>query len=211
MEEDIQGQLVNVEQWCAIYEKDESFDGVFYYADSNTRFFCRPSCPSNVPKFNHVCIFDTAEAAVEAGFRPCRMCRPEGKEVTDVEWAGQVEAYIHEHYGEALSVSRIAAECHGNPSDLQQVFIHANGVSVMDYLERVRLDQARKLLVESACFIKEISLQIGFPNAAAFSLQFKKKEGIPPSTYRKIMRKKRRERARQLAADIPARSRAAYR
>lgn len=205
MEEDIQRQLVNVEQWRAIYEKDQAFDEVFYYADTNTHFFCKPSCPSEVPKFNHICIFDKPKAAAEAGFLPCRMCRPEGKEVTDVEWVGQVEAYIREHYSEALSISRIAAECHGNPSELQQVFIHVNGISVMDYLERVRFDQARKLLIESGYFIKEISLQIGFPNAAAFSSQFKKKEGIPPSTYRKIMRKRRRELTQQQETGVRSR------
>ena len=55
-------QAVNVEQWQAINERNQRFDGEFFYADRNTQLYCKPSCPSRLPKFNHVCIFIAAEA-----------------------------------------------------------------------------------------------------------------------------------------------------
>lgn len=182
-------QVVNVEQWQAINERDQHFDGVFYYADRNTQLYCKPSCPSRLPKFNQVCIFSSVEAAEAHGYRPCRRCRPNGKAVTDLEWAGQAERFIHNYYPNPLSVNRIAESCHGPSSELQQIFIRIYGVSLMDYLNRVRMDQARYLLTHSRLFIKQIAELVGMPVAADFSRKFKEKEGMAPTEYRKRARK----------------------
>nr|WP_319216954.1 Ada metal-binding domain-containing protein [uncultured Trichococcus sp.] len=183
-------QAVNVEQWQAINERDGHFDGQFYYADRNTQLYCKPSCPSRLPKFNQVCIFSSVEAAEAHGYSPCRRCRPNGKAVSDLEWAGQAERFIHNHYQYPLSVNRIAEACHGSSSELQQVFIRSYGVSLMDYLDRVRMDQARFLLIHTKIFIKQIAERVGMPSAAEFSRKFKEKEGMAPIAYRRLMRKR---------------------
>lgn len=182
-------QAVNVEQWQAINERDGHFDGQFYYADRNTQLYCKPSCPTQIPKFNHVCIFSSVEAAEAHGYSPCRKCRPNGKAVTDLEWAGQAERFIHNYYPNPLSVNRIAEACHGPSSELQQIFIRIYGVSLLDYLDRVRMDQARYLLIHSRLFIKQIAELVGMPAAADFSRKFKEKEGVAPTEYRKRARK----------------------
>ncbi|CZR08654.1 Ada metal-binding domain-containing protein [Trichococcus collinsii] len=186
-------QAVNVEQWQAINERDQRFDGEFFYADRNTQLYCKPSCPSRLPKFNLVCTFSSAEAAEAHGYRPCRRCRPNGKTVTDLEWAGQAERFIHNHYQNPLSVNRIAEACHGPSSELQKIFIRIYGVSLLDYLNRVRMDQARYLLIHSGCFIKQIAELVGMPSAAEFSRKFKEKEGMAPTLYRRQVRKRKRE------------------
>lgn len=186
---------VNVEQWQAINERDQRFDGEFYYADRNTRMYCKPSCPSRLPKFNHVCVFPSAEAAEAHGYSPCRSCRPNGKAVTDLEWAGQAERFIRSHYPNPLSVNRIAEACHGSPSELQQIFIRIYGVSLLDYLDRVRMDQARYLLAHSKLFIKQIAESVGMPSVAEFSRKFKEREGLAPTLYRR--RARNRDRGKQ--------------
>jgi AraC family transcriptional regulator of adaptative response / methylphosphotriester-DNA alkyltransferase methyltransferase len=186
-------QAVNVEQWQAINERDQHFDGQFFYADRNTQLYCKPSCPSRLPKFNYVCVFSSAEAAEASGYSPCRRCSPNGKAVTDLEWASQAERFIHNHYQNPLSVNRIAEACHGPSSELQQIFIRIYGVSLLDYLDRVRMDQARYLLIHSRRFIKQIAELVGIPSAAEFSRKFKEKEGMAPTLYRRRVRKRERE------------------
>ena len=185
-------QAVNVEQWQAINERDQRFDGEFFYADKNTQLYCKPSCPSRLLKFNFICVFTSAEAAEAHGYRPCRRCRPNGNAVTDLEWANQAERFIHSHYQHPLSVNRIAEACHGPSSELQQIFIRIYGVSLMDYLDRVRMDQARYLLIHSGRFIKQIAELVGMPSAAEFSRKFKEKEGLTPTLYRRRVRKRER-------------------
>lgn len=59
----------------AFYQKDASYDGVFFVAVRTTGIFCRPSCPSR-PKRENVEFFATIRDAVFAGYRPCKRCHP---------------------------------------------------------------------------------------------------------------------------------------
>jgi len=59
----------------AFYQKDASYDGVFFVAVRTTGIFCRPSCPS-CPKPENIEFFFTIRDAVLAGYRPCKRCRP---------------------------------------------------------------------------------------------------------------------------------------
>lgn len=192
MASDAKGHLVTVEQWRAINERDQSFDGLFFYGDRHAHVYCRPSCPSLVPKFNHVTVFFSSEEAEMLGYGPCRRCRPNGKEVSDLEWAGQTERFIRTHYPETLDVNRIAEACHGPSSELQQVFIRIYGVSLMDYVDRVRMDRARYLLGHTRLLLKEVADRIGFADPIAFSRFFKDKEGVDPVRYRGQLRASKR-------------------
>lgn len=192
MASDGNGHLVTVEQWRAINERDQSFDGRFFYGDRHAHVYCKPSCRSLVPKFNHVSIFFICEEAEALGYRPCRRCRPTGKEVTDLEWAGQTERFIRTHYQETLNVSRIAEACHGSSSELQQVFIRIYGVSLMDYVDRVRMDRARYLLGHTRLFLNEVADQVGIADPLAFARFFEAKEGLDPLRYRRQLRRSKR-------------------
>jgi AraC family transcriptional regulator of adaptative response/methylated-DNA-[protein]-cysteine methyltransferase len=64
-------------RWHAVATRDARADGRFVYAVTTTGVFCRPSCPARRPRLEHVRLFDSAQAARQAGFRPCLRCRPE--------------------------------------------------------------------------------------------------------------------------------------
>src|SRR5215469_9703831 len=57
--------------------RDARFDGKFFIGVLTTGIYCRPICRSRTSKESNVRYFATAAAAAEAGFRPCRRCRPE--------------------------------------------------------------------------------------------------------------------------------------
>jgi len=85
-------------RWDAVQRRDRQADGVFYFAVATTGVYCRPDC-SGRPLRRNVRFFDTAEAAREAGFRPCKRCRPDAARETltwDVQACdlGQVLAAI---------------------------------------------------------------------------------------------------------------------
>jgi AraC family transcriptional regulator of adaptative response/methylated-DNA-[protein]-cysteine methyltransferase len=63
--------------WQAVLNRDERGDGIFVYGVSSTLIFCRPSCPSRRPQRERARFFSSIEEAMEAGFRPCKRCRPE--------------------------------------------------------------------------------------------------------------------------------------
>src|SRR5262245_24854149 len=57
--------------------RDPRFDGRFFIAVTTTGIYCRPICPSPTSNAANVRYYSSAEAAAEAGFRPCLRCRPE--------------------------------------------------------------------------------------------------------------------------------------
>lgn len=60
----------------AFTDRDASFEGVFFTAVLTTGIFCRPTCPARKPLPGNVEFYATSRAALLAGYRPCRRCRP---------------------------------------------------------------------------------------------------------------------------------------
>src|SRR3990172_11419200 len=60
----------------AYSERDASYDGLFFLGVRTTGVFCRPTCPARKPLAKNVDYFPTAQAALVAGYRPCKRCRP---------------------------------------------------------------------------------------------------------------------------------------
>lgn len=67
----------NILKWEVVTSSDANYDGRFFYAVKSTSVFCRPSCKSRPPRKENVEFFDTTESAQEAGYRPCKRCRPD--------------------------------------------------------------------------------------------------------------------------------------
>src|ERR1041385_4682714 len=55
---------------------DASYNGVFFVAVRTTGIFCRPTCPARKPLPKNVEYFPTTQAALAAGYRACKRCRP---------------------------------------------------------------------------------------------------------------------------------------
>lgn len=60
----------------ALVDKDSRYEGVFIVGVQTTGIFCRPTCPARKPKFENCEFFPGAEAALLAGYRPCKRCQP---------------------------------------------------------------------------------------------------------------------------------------
>ncbi|ABC32238.1 Adenosine deaminase [Hahella chejuensis KCTC 2396] len=68
---------MNDPRWRALQERDTRADGSFYYSVKTTGVYCRPSCAARTPRPENVRFYDSIEDAEQAGFRPCRRCRPD--------------------------------------------------------------------------------------------------------------------------------------
>src|SRR5882672_7736915 len=63
-------------RWEAVVRRDRTADGAFYYAVQTTGVYCRPSCAARLARREHVRFYATCAEAEQAGFRPCKRCRP---------------------------------------------------------------------------------------------------------------------------------------
>lgn len=97
-----------------------------------------------------------------------------------------VQQYIHEHFNEKISLDQLSDIANINKYYLIRLFKQATGLSPIDYLIRVRLEEAEKLLAQSTLAISEISDQIGFHSPSHFSKTFKETHQMSPSAYRRL-------------------------
>ena len=67
------------------------------------------------------------------------------------------------------------------------VFKREVGSSIIDYLLDIRVDEAKKLLLEGTMSLREIAESVGFNDYNYFSRVFKARTGYPPSTYRRMI------------------------
>lgn len=139
-------RAASIDRWLRVAARDRSADGLFFYAVTSTGVFCRPSCPSRRPRPDRVRFFDTAEAAMLAGFRPCRRCRPTeaSSAATPMERTIQrVARYLASHVDEPLSLTRLGALARVSPSHLQRQFKRVLGVSPREYQAALRARRFR--------------------------------------------------------------------
>lgn len=96
----------------------------------------------------------------------------------------RVQQYIRENYSREISLGALANMVHLNQTYLSRLFKQKTGLSFTDFLTRVRLQEAKRLLLKTDRSIDEIAVATGFKNNSYFTSVFKKREGIRPSEFR---------------------------
>ena len=93
--------------------------------------------------------------------------------------------YLKNHYAEPLTLSDVAANFHFNPSYISSYFKAHNREGFIDSLNRIRIEEACKLLLQDRATIAEISDMVGFSEHSYFCKVFKKVKGMSPSQYKR--------------------------
>jgi AraC-like DNA-binding protein len=92
---------------------------------------------------------------------------------------------MHTHFGEKLSVPLLAKKVNCSESHFSRLFKQETGTSPSDYIIKIRVDKAKKLLSSTAKNATEIALMCGFSSTAHFSGTFKQLTGVSPLHFRK--------------------------
>ncbi|MBF9016586.1 MULTISPECIES: AraC family transcriptional regulator [unclassified Oceanispirochaeta] len=96
--------------------------------------------------------------------------------------------YIEDHLNENLSGKEIAMAVNMSQSYLINVFKKETGLSLNDYICKMRMTRAKVLLSTTDDPITDIAYDVGFNDSNYFSTVFRKAVGHTPSTYRKLQR-----------------------
>jgi len=105
----------------------------------------------------------------------------------DNQLISQVVEYVKEQYSnEGLNISMIGDRFELTPSYLSRQFRDATGETLLDFINKTRLTEAKKLLLSNKCPVNEISRAVGYGDINTFNRIFKKFEGITPGKYREM-------------------------
>lgn len=87
-----------------------------------------------------------------------------------------------------VSIEKLAHDAGVSPTQFRRQFQSWFGSSPREYFNRLRLEEARRLLETSHLTVQEIAEQIGFLSAPHFNRLFKQTFGLPPAQYRHLTR-----------------------
>jgi AraC-like DNA-binding protein len=93
--------------------------------------------------------------------------------------------FIKENLGSRLTLSTISRRFRTDKFYLCRYFKKHTGLSVMDYVNRMRIVNAEKLIVQNSHSITDIGFMVGFNNITSFDRAFKRYTGISPRQYRR--------------------------
>jgi ligand-binding sensor protein/AraC-like DNA-binding protein len=93
--------------------------------------------------------------------------------------------YIFNNKSENITLNQMARLCHVSPSYFSRLFSKEMGENFSDYLPRLKVEWAKKLLETTDSTISQISSDLGFCDDGYFIKVFKKFEGVTPAIYRK--------------------------
>jgi AraC-like DNA-binding protein len=106
----------------------------------------------------------------------------------DDESLDQIDAVVSritEDLAQPFSAADIAAELGMSESRFSRFFRRATGNTFTDFVNRVRINRACQLLMETDKLITHICYEVGFNNVANFNRRFLETKGMTPSEFRK--------------------------
>ena len=79
-------------RWASVVARDAESDGRFYYSVKTTGVYCRPSCAARLARPENVHFHASCTDAEQAGFRPCKRCKPNQPSLVEQHAAKVAEA-----------------------------------------------------------------------------------------------------------------------
>ncbi len=97
-----------------------------------------------------------------------------------------IKKLIQKKYREDININKIAESVYLSPNYISVVFKQMTGETIIDFLTKTRMENAKILLKETDFKVLDISEMVGFQDASYFSKVFKKYTGVHPQKYRAI-------------------------
>lgn len=173
-------------RWKPLAARDSAADGTFVYGVTSTGIYCRPSCPSRRPRADRVRFFDAPIGARQAGFRPCKRCRPDtvGLAQPGVEAVRRASAYLAVHADQPVTLDHLARVAAMSPSHLQRRFKAIVGLSPREYQAAVRAGRLRSSLRDGRDVTTAI-YESGYGSPSRVYEASPTGRGMLPSVYRR--------------------------
>jgi AraC family transcriptional regulator of adaptative response/methylated-DNA-[protein]-cysteine methyltransferase len=181
---DMKTFLSDDERWDALVQRDPKACRKFVYGVLTTGVYCRPTCASRLPNRETVRFFETGKEAEQAGFRPCKRCRPEAPDWKEPHTSAVLKACKMSGEADApLSLKELAHAAGLSPFHFQRLFKKIVGVTPKQYAMEKRSNRIREHLREDST-VTDAMYHAGFGSSSRFYEKATATLGMKPSTYK---------------------------
>lgn len=101
----------------------------------------------------------------------------------------EVNRWIKEHFRDSFTVEQLAEQRSMSVSLFHQRFKNAVGMGPLQCQKRLRLTEARRLMLDEGCNVTEASLEVGYESVSQFTRDYRKLYGYPPKEDIRNLRK----------------------
>ena len=181
---DMKTFLSDDDRWRALVQRDPQACGEFVYGVLTTGVYCRPACSSRLPNRENVRFFETGMEAEQAGFRPCKRCKPESTDQKQPQTRAVLKAcQMIAEADEPLSLKELAHAVDMSPFHFQRQFKKIVGVTPKQYAMEKRTGRLRDRLRKGST-ITEAMYDAGFASSSRFYEKAATTLGMKPSVYK---------------------------
>lgn len=166
----------------AFLRKDASFDGLFYVAVRTTGIFCNPSCSSR-PEPSNVEFFNSVGECFNAGYRPCKRCRPLEAHGAAPEWVNKLMSRVETSPESPLRGPELR-EIGTTPERARRWFKNHLGMSFAAWCRGQRLAGAFAAIKRGGT-LDDAAFEAGYESHSGFRDAFARAFGNPPGRVRK--------------------------
>lgn len=99
---------------------------------------------------------------------------------------GNITSYLQEHYSEDITLDSVAEQFHMSRTYVSRLLKRYANQSFLKMLIDIRMEVARKMIMEDKLKMYEIAEKVGYNDFSYFIQAFKKKYGVTPNDYRKM-------------------------
>jgi AraC family transcriptional regulator, regulatory protein of adaptative response / methylated-DNA-[protein]-cysteine methyltransferase len=165
----------------AFLSGDASYDGVFFTAVKTTGIFCAPSCKARKPLPENIEFFPSIKAAMFAGYRACKRCKPE-QGSSAPEWVqGLLEKLATAEDGRIKEAELRSMGF--EPARVRRYFEQQYGMTFQAFARARRLGRALEQIRDSRmppAKIDDAVFDAGYESHSGFREAFAKQFGVPP-------------------------------
>ena len=129
------------EMYKALLDRNSEYEGIFFVGVNTTGVFCRPTCPARKPKIKNIEFYPSTKSALDAGYRPCKRCRPMQSEGKIPKWVEEMLDEVEKDPSKRWKDYNLR-EFGINPNRLRRWFKKNHGMTFQAYLRLRRLGMA---------------------------------------------------------------------
>ena len=97
----------------------------------------------------------------------------------------EIDAYVQGHMQELVTLADIAQHIHISTKQINRILQRDFNLSGRDYIDRIKCEHAKDLLLHTDMPLDEIATAIGYANVFSFNKFFRRVEGLPPGLFRR--------------------------
>ncbi|HDG1680907.1 bifunctional transcriptional activator/DNA repair enzyme AdaA [Kluyvera ascorbata] len=163
----------------ALLARAPEYTGVFYVGVKTTGVFCIAVCRARKPKRENVEFYRDFKSALDAGYRPCKVCRPTENACSAPDYIEQALALVRQTPKVRISDARLR-DSNISPERVRRWFLQHHGITFQAFQRMQRINVALQEL-KGGRSATDVAFDSGYESLSGFGYTYKKLTGHSPT------------------------------